>query len=293
MAKSMTGFGRCELQDGERRFTVEMKSVNNRYLDLNIRLPRQLNPYEAEIRSILKSRIARGKVDVFISLEEPEGSHAKVVYHQALAGEYLEALRRIAAEFELPLAVSAEQLSRYPDVLSLEEGDAEEADLLTPLKSCVEQAVDQFVAAREKEGAFITKDILGKLDEMQEGVDRITANAPGIIEQYRSDLYARMREVLEDAQIDEGRILQEAAIYSDKVCVDEELVRLRSHILAVRAELQKENESVGRKLDFLAQEMNREANTILSKTSNSSSADIAIDLKTGIEKIREQVQNIE
>ena len=293
MARSMTGYGRCELQDGERRFTVEMKSVNNRYLDLNIRLPRQLNPYEAEIRSILKEMIFRGKVDVYISLEEPAGSHAKVAYNAALAGEYLQTLRRIAGEFDLPLSVTAERLSQYPDVFSLEEGSAEETDLLTPLKRCVIQAAEQFLAARAREGIFITADLMNKLDELQAGVEQIAANAPGIIEQYRISLYDRMREVLEDTQIDEGRILQEAALYSDRICVDEEIVRLRSHIQAVRAELSKEDESVGRKLDFLAQEMNREANTILSKTSNSSSADIAIDLKTGIEKIREQIQNIE
>lgn len=293
MARSMTGFGRSELTDGTRRFTVEMKAVNNRYLDINIRLPRQMNPFEADIRAELKKFISRGKVDVFISLEDLGASQEKVLYNKALAKDYLAKIREISSDFSLPLNLSAERLSQYEDVLTLQDDSAQAEDLWEPLKECIDQAVAQFTQAREKEGTFITEDLLTKLDGMQKGVDFITENAPKILEKYRTNLFSRMQEVLGETGIDENRILQEAALYSDKVCVDEELVRLNSHIRAVRAELQKENESVGRKLDFLAQEMNREANTILSKTDNVESANVAIDLKTEIEKIREQIQNLE
>lgn len=293
MANSMTGYGHAEVSFGGKKFTAEIKSVNNRYLDLNIRLPRQLNPFEAELRAQLKKTILRGKVDVYIGYENQEESTAKVHYNRALAGEYLDRLKEISEEFELPLSISAERLSQYPEVLTLEEGSENPEDLLEPLLSCVQQAAEQFVEARTREGNFITKDLLQKLDGLQEGVARIRANAPVILEKYRQGLYARMQEVLQDAGVEETRILQEAALYADKVCVDEEMVRLESHIQAMRAELGKKGESVGRKLDFLAQEMNREANTILSKTDDAQSADTAIGLKTEIEKIREQIQNIE
>ena len=293
MAKSMTGFGRGESTAGERHFTVEIKSVNNRYLDFNIRLPRQLNPYEGEVRSLLKQSIRRGKVDVFITMDEPAGIGAKVLYNKDLAGEYLEKLRQIAADYDLPLSVSAESISRCPDVLTLQDEGGEEENLWEPLKEAVSEALEQFVAARNREGAFITQDLLGKLSDMEQGVEAIAANAPDIEAGERAALMEKMKEILGDSGIDESRILQEAALYAEKVCIDEELVRLRSHIGAVRAELQKEDESIGRKLDFLAQEMNREANTILSKTSSADSADIAIDLKTTVEKIREQIQNLE
>lgn len=293
MANSMTGYGHAEVSFGGRKFTAEIKSVNNRYLDLNIRLPRQLNPLEAELRGELKKTILRGKVDVYIGYENLEESTAKVHYNRALAGDYLSRLREMSEEFGIPLNVSAQSLSQFPEVLTLEEAGEEPENLLEPLLSCVRKAAEQFTEARTREGDFITRDLLQKLDGLQEGVSKIRDNAPVILEKYRQGLLTRMQEVLQDAQVDETRILQEAALYADKVCVDEEMVRLESHIRAMRTELNKEGESVGRKLDFLAQEMNREANTILSKTDNAQSADIAIGLKTEIEKIREQIQNIE
>ncbi len=295
MARSMTGYGRGEVSTPLQKFTVEMKSVNNRYLDLNIRLPRRLNPFEANIREELKKWILRGKVDVFVTIENTGASDAHVHYNKVLAGEYVNCIREMAAEYDLPVELSAQQLSQYPEVLTLAEENTENDELLEPLLECVRAAAKQFAAARIKEGNYITQDLLGKLDGLQKGVDQIRSNAPVILEQYRNGLLGRMQEVLQEtgAAVDENRILQEAAFYADHVCVDEEMVRLESHIIAVREELRKDNESVGRKLDFLVQEMNREANTILSKTSNASSADIAIELKTEIEKIREQIQNLE
>ena len=293
MANSMTGYGRAEVSAEGRKFTTEIKSVNNRYLDLNIRLPRQLNPFEAKIREELKKTIHRGKVDVYISCENLEDQGTKVRYNRTLAGEYLQSIRSISEDYGLPVNLSAERLSQYPEVLVLETADEVNEELPLPLLASVQKAAEQFSEARAREGAFITEDLLRKLDGLQEGVEKIRANAPVILEKYRAGLYARMKEILQDTQIDETRILQEAALYSDKICVDEEMVRLESHIRAVRAELRKKDESVGRKLDFLAQELNREANTILSKTDNAESADIAIGLKTEIEKIREQIQNLE
>lgn len=293
MAGSMTGFGRGEVKAGERHFVVEIKSVNNRYLDINIRMPRRLNPYEAQVRSCLKQSIQRGKVDVYITLEEPAGTGARVYYNRELAGEYLGKLREMAADYGLSPEISAEELSRFPDVLTIMDEDGGEEDLWEPLGEALLQALDQFMAAREKEGAFITQDLLSKLDDMEGDIGFLETNASAIEAAYRVGLYEKMREVLADTRIDENRILQEAALYSEKVCIDEELVRLHSHIGAVRGELRKEKESVGRKLDFLAQEMNREANTILSKTSSAESADRAINLKTSVEKIREQIQNLE
>ena len=293
MANSMTGYGRAEVSAEGRKFTTEIKSVNNRYLDLNIRLPRQLNPFEAKIREELKKTIHRGKVDVYISCENLEDQGTKVRYNRTLAGEYLQSIRSISEDYGLPVNLSAERLSQYPEVLVLETADEVNEELPLPLLSSVQKAAEQFSEARAREGAFITEDLLRKLDGLQEGVEKIRTNAPVILEKYRASLYARMKEILQDTQIDETRILQEAALYSDKICVDEEMVRLESHIRAVRAELRKKDESVGRKLDFLAQELNREANTILSKTDNAESADIAIGLKTEIEKIREQIQNLE
>lgn len=293
MANSMTGYGRAEVSAEGRKFTTEIKSVNNRYLDLNIRLPRQLNPFEAKIREELKKTIHRGKVDVYISYENLEDQGTKVRYNRTLAGEYLQSIRSISEDYGLPVNLSAERLSQYPEVLVLETADEVNEELPLPLLASVQKAAEQFSEARAREGAFITEDLLRKLDGLQEGVEKIRANAPVILEKYRAGLYARMKEILQDTQIDETRILQEAALYSDKICVDEEMVRLESHIRAVRAELCKSDESVGRKLDFLAQELNREANTILSKTDNAESADIAIGLKTEIEKIREQIQNLE
>lgn len=293
MANSMTGYGRAEVSAEGRKFTTEIKSVNNRYLDLNIRLPRQLNPFEAKIREELKKTIHRGKVDVYISCENLEDQGTKVRYNRTLAGEYLQNIRSISEDYGLPVNLSAERLSQYPEVLVLETADEVNEELPLPLLASVQKAAEQFSEARAREGVFITEDLLRKLDGLQEGVEKIRANAPVILEKYRAGLYARMKEILQDTQIDETRILQEAALYSDKICVDEEMVRLESHIRAVRAELRKNGESVGRKLDFLAQELNREANTILSKTDNAESADIAIGLKTEIEKIREQIQNLE
>ena len=292
MIKSMTGFGHAEMANDSWRITVEMKSVNNRYLDISIRMPRQLNALEGEIKKELKKYMQRGKVDVFISYEDLTDRARSVQYNRKLAEEYLRHLRQMAEDFGILDDINVSQLSRYPDVLTMEEETADTDKIWANLKGVLDQAAESFLQARIREGEFLKSDILSKLDEMTGDVEFITARSPEIIAVYRQKLYDKVRELLETASIDDSRIVQETAIYADKVCVDEELVRLKSHIEATRAALDLD-EGVGRKLDFIAQEMNRESNTILSKSIDLEISDHAINLKTSVEKVREQIQNIE
>jgi uncharacterized protein (TIGR00255 family) len=292
MIKSMTGFGRCEVTEGERKITVEMKSVNHRYLDVNIKMPKKLNFFEASIRNELKNYIQRGKVDIFITYEDRTESNVCVKYNRELAAEYMKYLTQIAEDFSLDNDIRVSTLSRYPEVFSMEEQTVDEEELWQLLGKAVRGAAEQFVDARIKEGENLKNDLIVKLDGMLEHVDFITERSPQIIAEYRQKLEDKVKELLEDTQVDESRLLTEVTIFADRVCVDEELVRLRSHIETTREELVKGG-SIGRKLDFIAQEMNREANTILSKANDLAISNRAIELKTEIEKVREQIQNIE
>ncbi|WWR14980.1 YicC/YloC family endoribonuclease [Lachnospiraceae bacterium JLR.KK008] len=292
MIKSMTGFGRCEFSEGERKFTVEMKAVNHRYLDVNIKMPKKLGLFESAVRGLLKDYIGRGKVDVFITYEDFTESNVCVKYNRAIAGEYVRYLRQMAEEFALEDDVRVSTLSRYPEVFGMEEQAVDEEQLWKGLEQAVRGAADGFVRTRVTEGENLKKDLLDKLDNMTAGVDVIAARSPHIIAEYKEKLKEKVQELLEDTKVDETRLLTEVTIFADKVCVDEELVRLRSHIAQTREALTAGG-SVGRKLDFIAQEMNREANTILSKTTDIEISNHAIDLKTEIEKVREQIQNIE
>lgn len=292
MIRSMTGYGRGEVIREGRKFTVEMKSVNNRYLDISIKMPRQLNPFESAIKGEMKNYMQRGKVDVFISMEELEDSNVSVRYNRPVAKQYLQHLMEMAEEFGLENDVRVSTLARFPDVLTMEAEDPDSSELWEPLREAVAAASNQFLAARTREGEFLKQDLLAKLDEMSGNVAFIEQRAPVIVEAHQKHLYDKVRELLGDAGIDESRIVEEVTIYSDKVCVDEELVRLRSHIEAVQKALEEE-EGVGRKLDFIAQEMNRESNTILSKSDDLEVSSRAIELKTCVEKVREQIQNIE
>lgn len=292
MIKSMTGFGRCEVAEGTRKVTVEMKSVNHRYLDINIKMPKKLNFFETAIRSELKNYIQRGKVDIFISYEDMAESNVCVKYNKDLAAEYMKYLWKMSEDFSLDNDVRVSTLSRYPEVLTMEEQTVDEEELWQFLEKAVRGAAEAFVETRIREGENIREDLLTKLDGMLDGVGFIEERAPQIISEYRQKLRDKVKELLEDNQIDEGRLLTEVTIFADKVCVDEELVRLRSHITTTKESLL-EGGSIGRKLDFIAQEMNREANTILSKTTDLETSNRAIELKTEIEKVREQIQNIE
>lgn len=292
MIKSMTGFGRCEVAEGERKITVEMKSVNHRYLDINMKMPKKLNFFEAAIRNELKNYIQRGKVDIFISYEDFTESNVCVKYNKELAAEYVKYLKQISEDFSLDNDVRVSALSRYPEVLSMEEQTIDEEELWELLNRAIKGAAENFLDTRIKEGENLKEDLIEKLDGMLEHVDYITKRSPEIIDEYKKKLKEKVTELLEDAQIDESRLLMEVTIFADKVCVDEELVRLRSHIETTRGNLL-QGGGIGRKLDFIAQEMNREANTILSKTSDLEVSNHAIELKTEIEKVREQIQNIE
>ena len=292
MIKSMTGFGRCEVADEKRKFTVELKSVNHRYLDVNIKMPKKLNFFESAIRNLLKEYIERGKVDVYITYEDYTEDNYSLRYNAALAGEYLGCLNAMAEEFHLENDIRVSTLSRYPDVFVMEEQDIDEKELWSGLEKALRGACEQFVDSRVKEGEALKADLLDKLDAMLSDVDFIEERSPQIMKEYRTRLEEKIQEILGDRQIDDARIATEVTIYADKVCVDEETVRLRSHIMTTKDTLLAGG-SIGRKLDFIAQEMNREANTILSKANNIEISDIGIDLKTGIEKVREQIQNIE
>ena len=293
MIKSMTGFGRCEAADEERKFTVEMKGVNHRYLDANIRMPKKLNFFESAIRSLLKESVHRGKVDIFITYEDFSESQVSLKYNETLAAEYLEKFKMMEEKFSLENDIRVSTLSRYPEVLTMEEKMDDEEELWKGLKKALDGAIAQFVQTRTVEGENLKKDLIAKLDGMLELVGQIEERAPKIIAEYREKLEGKVKELLEDTQIDEGRIASEIVIFADKICTDEEVVRLRSHVEHMKATLQSDGSGIGRKLDFIAQEMNREANTILSKANDLETSNIGIELKTEIEKVREQIQNIE
>lgn len=292
MVKSMTGYGRSEKITTTGKCTVEIKSVNHRYLDLSIKLPRKFNCFESEIREILKDYIQRGKVDVYVSYEDYSKDSVNIKYNSQIATEYMKYLREMADEFDLDDDIRVSTISRMPDVLVLEDENINEDEAWKLLKECLHEACDVFVVSRIKEGENLKKDLIEKLEVIRSNVEFIEEKSPQVIEDYKNRLTNKIKEVLEDRQIDEARILTEVCIYSDKVCVDEEIVRLKSHI-DTTIETLNNGGAVGKRLDFVAQELNREANTTLSKSNNIEISNVAISIKTDIEKIREQIQNIE
>lgn len=288
----MTGFGRAEVVTGERKITIELKSVNHRYLDLSIKMPKKLSFLEGAIRNLMKTYIQRGKVDVFITYEDYTLSSGALKYNRELAGEYMEYLKQMEEEFGLENDIKVSSLSRYPEVLTMEDQSLDEDELWGFLEKPLREACEKFVSARIQEGRNLEKDLLEKLDGLDEKVIRVEERSPEVVNAYRAKLEAKVRELFEEGQIDDSRIAAEVVMFSDKICNDEETVRLRSHIKNMK-KIICEKDGIGRKLDFMAQEMNREANTILSKSSDLEISNIAIDLKTEIEKIREQIQNVE
>lgn len=292
LIKSMTGFGRSEIVEEDRRLVVEIKAVNHRYCDMNIKLPKKLNHFETMIRTYLKDFIQRGKVDVYITYEDYTQSGVCVKYNKEIAAEYVNHLKSMALEFGLEQDTKASVLARFPEVLTLEEQDTDEDTLWAFIQRGVTEAAESFVNARLVEGENLRNDLVAKLDDMLELVLEIEKQSPQIIAEYKAKLSEKVSELISSTQIDEQRIATEVTIFADKICVDEEIVRLKSHITGTKSILL-EGGAVGRKLDFIAQEMNREANTILSKSTSLSISDIGINLKTEIEKVREQIQNIE
>ncbi len=293
MIKSMTGFGRCEVQEESRKFTVEMKSVNHRYLDANIRMPKKLNFFETAIRSLLKQSVQRGKVDIFITYEDLSEQQVSLKYNEVLAAEYLSYFEKMQEKFSLENDIRVSTLSRYPEVLTMEEQAVDEEELWKGLKKALDGAIRQFVETRTSEGEHLREDLIEKLDNMLKLVGCIEERSPQIIAEYRDKLETKVKELLADTQIEDSRIAAEVVIFADKICTDEEVVRLKSHIVHMKETLVSDDSGIGRKLDFIAQEMNREANTILSKANDLEISNIGIELKTEIEKVREQIQNIE
>jgi uncharacterized protein (TIGR00255 family) len=292
MIKSMTGFGRCEIEEDNRKIIIEMKAVNHRYLDVNMKMPKMLSAFESAIRNLLKDYIQRGKVDVFVTYEDSNEDNFSLRYNETLAGEYLHYLKLMSEHFGIENDIRVSNLSRYPDVFTMEQQDADDKKIWALIEKALRGACEQFVETRIAEGENLKKDMLGKLDNMLACVDFVEERSPIIMKEYRTKLENRIQEILGNTQIDDSRIATEVTIFADKICVDEETVRLRSHIQAMKDTLI-EGGSIGRKLDFIAQEMNREANTILSKASDLAISDAGINLKTDIEKVREQIQNIE
>ena len=292
MIKSMTGFGRFEAGDENRKLVVEMKAVNHRYCDINIKMPKKLSFFDSSIRAVMKKYIQRGKVDVFITYEDNTENTMLLKYNKDMAQAYYQALKAMSDDFDIENDVRVSSLSRYPEVLMLEEQTVDEDALLKLIETAVSGACEKFVETRITEGNQLKEDLLGKLEGMLEMVAYIEERSPQIIKEYQEKLLTKVRELLENNTVDESRILTEVTIFADKICVDEETVRLRSHIQSAKETLIAGG-SVGRKLDFIAQEMNREANTILSKANDLAISNKAIDLKTEIEKVREQIQNIE
>ncbi|MDD6572919.1 MAG: YicC family protein [Thermoflexaceae bacterium] len=294
MIKSMTGFGRGEAAGPNYKVTVEMKSVNHRYLDLTMKLPKKLNVYEANLKNVIKKYIVRGKVDVYVTYENVSEAKVDIQYNSEVAAKYLEIFKEMAEEFHIENDVRVSSLSRYPEVLVTENLEPEEDELFSVTEEAFVKACEQILAARQNEGSHLREDLVEKLDGMLSLIDYINSHSEGILKDYRAKLLERVQEVLGDVTIDENRIATEVVLYADKICVDEEMVRLKSHINSMKnALIAGDEEGIGRKLDFIAQEMNREANTTLSKANNLEISQKAIDLKTEIEKVREQIQNIE
>lgn len=293
MIRSMTGFGHGEVSnDKNQKVTVEMKSVNHRYCDISLKLPKKLAMFEANIRNIMKEYASRGKIDIYVSYEDLSETAVSLHYNQAMAEEYMQVFKKMQEDFNIETKITAEALAKYPEVVTIEEVQQDEEVWWELLEAALRQAAEKFVETRTIEGANLKRDLLGKLDQMAADVTFIEERSPQIIAEYRSKLEEKVKEFLEDSTIEENRIAAEVTLYADKIAVDEEIVRLQSHISSMTDVLETD-ESIGRKLDFMAQEMNREANTILSKSSDVDLADHAIELKTNVEKVREQIQNIE
>ena len=292
MIKSMTGFGRSELVKGNRKISVEIKSVNHRYLEAGIKMPKKLNVFESRMRDLLKKYATRGKIDIFINYEDDSESQVNLKFNQNIADEYMAIFNNMSEKYNLKNDMTVGGLARFPEVITMDEVQEDEEELWHFIEEAMKAALEQFVNTRILEGENLKKDLLGKLDHMEELVAFVEKRSPEVMKEYRSKLESKVKELLGDTTIDESRIATEVIIYADKICVDEETVRLRSHIEHARKCLNEEG-GIGRKMDFIAQEMNREANTTLSKANDIEISNAAIDLKTEIEKVREQIQNIE
>ncbi|MBR2590776.1 MAG: YicC family protein [Clostridia bacterium] len=292
MIKSMTGYGRSQAINNGLDISFEIKSVNHRYFEFSARISRAYGFLEDKVKTYLKSRVARGKIECYLQITELDTVAASVAVNKSLAQGYITALQELESEFGLRNDVSVMQVARFPDVLNVKKAEADEDAVWAAVLPVVSEAVDRFIAMREKEGEKLKEDVLARADSILDNVSVIEQRSPQTVKEYTQRLSERIKEVLEDKTVDEARILTEAAIFADKVAVAEETVRLRSHISQLH-EMLESDEAIGRKLDFLVQEMNREANTTGSKCQDVSITKRVLEIKSEIEKIREQIQNIE
>ncbi|MBQ4313534.1 MAG: YicC family protein [Clostridia bacterium] len=292
MIRSMTGFGRCQDTVAGKDITVEIKAVNHRYFEFSARTSRGYGFLEDKLKNFVQSKVSRGKIDMYVSIQSVDDGTVIVEINQSLAAGYVEALHTLAQEYSLAEDVTVSTLSRYPDVLNVRRAPEDEDAVWEAVKSVAEKAVESFINMREVEGAKLRADVEQRLDTILEAVAFVESKSPETLAKYEERLRARIEELLGDAKVDEQRLLTECAIFADKIAVDEETVRLRSHIEQFR-DILLLDEPVGRKLDFLVQEINRETNTIGSKSQNTDIAHTVVDVKAEIEKIREQIQNIE
>ena len=292
MIKSMTGFGRGHQVLNGRDITVEIRAVNHRYYEFSSRLPRSLGYVEDKLKTLLQGRISRGKVEVSVLINNVEAADEKITINHEIVKEYIDAMRSVKDEFGLVDDLSLSNILRIPDAFTVVKTETDEEQLWEDIRSTAEEALEHFISMRENEGERMKQDVLSRLAKIEEWVGVVETRSPMVVEDYRKRLYDKMCEVLSSTNIDENRILMEAGMFSEKTAVDEETVRLRSHIAQFRGMLES-GEPVGRKLDFLVQEMNRETNTIGSKVQDIEVTRIVVDQKSEIEKIREQIQNIE
>ena len=292
MIRSMTGYGRAVQTIDGREITVELRSVNNRYLDCTVKLPRMFSFAEDSVKNRVKAAVSRGKVDVYIGVNAVQTADVQVAVNRPVLESYLAALRQIETEYGVRDDVTVMSLARLPDVFSVEKTQEDEQKLTQDILSVAEEAISRYNAMRETEGAALEADLRGRAATILERVALVEQRSPATVAEYRERLRQKMQEVLQNTAIDEGRILQEAAIYADRIAVDEETVRLRSH-LAQLGDMLTKGGAIGRKLDFLLQELNRETNTIGSKCNDLELSNIVVEMKAELEKIREQTQNIE
>ncbi|MDD5908500.1 MAG: YicC family protein [Clostridia bacterium] len=292
MLKSMTGYGRVKVENDLREITVELRSVNHRYLDLNIKVPRIYGYLEEMVSKQAQAAIARGKVDIFVSVRAKEGADIRVSPNMAVIQGYVDAIRKVSETYGLSDEATALSLLRLPDAMEQSKEEADADQLKAEVSAVLDQALTEYNAMREKEGARLVEDVTYRAGLIAQSVDFVEQRSPDCVEEYRQRIAARMTEILDGTELAQQRILQEAALYADKVNVTEEIVRLRSHLAQLETML-KSPVAIGRKLDFLVQEMNRETNTIGSKANDFQIAKTVVDMKAEIEKIREQIQNLE
>lgn len=292
MIKSMTGYGRCDENINGRDITVEIKSVNHRYFEFNLRITRGYNFLEDNLKKYIQSRISRGKIDVYVSIGAADNEPSVVSVNHNLAAGYINAMREICQKYDLPDDITVTSMSRYSDIFSVHKAAEDEEEIWNTVKIALEKAMQSFLDMRLREGEKMKDDISSRASFILDIISKIELRSPQTVEEYRQKLKERIQEMLADAAIDEQRLLTEVAIFADKVAVAEETVRLRSHFSQL-SDMLKADEPVGRKIDFLVQEMNRETNTIGSKAVDAQIAYMVVDIKAEIEKIREQVQNIE